>query len=205
MINFDERFSRQAGMIPTDKLLATRAAVIGVGAIGRQVALQLAALGQCPYPTVRILPSRRDAMPLKINVGLSKKIGEPNYGSRGGSVHFEAEVEATLVQDPEELHKRVRYLFRLAQAALVEQLAASEPNADQGEVHGPTEKRLLADRQLGLIQRLAAQSPISLDELLVEVFETDCCEQLSVGEASRLTDILKTECGQPVAAENGRT
>lgn len=45
MNNFEERFSRQAGMIPTEKLLATRAAVIGVGAIGRQVALQLAALG----------------------------------------------------------------------------------------------------------------------------------------------------------------
>ena len=37
-------------------------------------------------------------MPLKINVGLSRKIGEPNYSSRGGSVHFEAEVEATLVR-----------------------------------------------------------------------------------------------------------
>ena len=45
MNDFEQRFSRQEGMIPTDKLLATQAAVIGVGAIGRQVALQLAALG----------------------------------------------------------------------------------------------------------------------------------------------------------------
>jgi len=45
MNDFEKRFSRQEGMIPTEKLLATRAAVIGVGAIGRQVALQLAALG----------------------------------------------------------------------------------------------------------------------------------------------------------------
>jgi len=45
MNDFEKRFARQAGMIPTEKLLATRAAVIGVGAIGRQVALQLAALG----------------------------------------------------------------------------------------------------------------------------------------------------------------
>ena len=43
--NFEERFSRQSGWIPTEKLLETRAAVIGVGAIGRQVAWQLAALG----------------------------------------------------------------------------------------------------------------------------------------------------------------
>ena len=40
-----ERFLRQAGLIPTDKLRAARATVIGVGAIGRQVALQLAAVG----------------------------------------------------------------------------------------------------------------------------------------------------------------
>jgi hypothetical protein len=36
MNDFEQRFSRQAGMIPTEKLLATRAAVIGVGAIGRR-------------------------------------------------------------------------------------------------------------------------------------------------------------------------
>jgi sulfur carrier protein ThiS adenylyltransferase len=45
MNNFEQRFSRQAGMIPTEKLLKTPATVIGVGAIGRKVALQLAALG----------------------------------------------------------------------------------------------------------------------------------------------------------------
>lgn len=45
MNDFEQRFVRQEGMIPTQKLLETRAAVIGVGAIGRQVALQLAALG----------------------------------------------------------------------------------------------------------------------------------------------------------------
>ena len=45
MNDFEKRLSRQDGMIPTEKLLATLATVIGVGAIGRQVALQLAALG----------------------------------------------------------------------------------------------------------------------------------------------------------------
>ena len=40
-----ERFLRQAGLIPTDRMRAVRATVIGVGAIGRQVALQLAAVG----------------------------------------------------------------------------------------------------------------------------------------------------------------
>ena len=40
-----ERYSRQKDIVPPDRLAACRATVIGVGAIGRQVALQLAAMG----------------------------------------------------------------------------------------------------------------------------------------------------------------
>jgi molybdopterin-synthase adenylyltransferase len=40
-----DRFIRQSGLFPQDKLAKTTVSVIGVGAIGRQVAMQLAALG----------------------------------------------------------------------------------------------------------------------------------------------------------------
>ena len=40
-----DRFVRQHDLVPPDRLQAVTATVIGVGAIGRQVALQLAALG----------------------------------------------------------------------------------------------------------------------------------------------------------------
>jgi molybdopterin/thiamine biosynthesis adenylyltransferase len=40
-----ERDSRQRDLVPPDRLADCHALVIGVGAIGRQVALQLAALG----------------------------------------------------------------------------------------------------------------------------------------------------------------
>ena len=40
-----ERYSRQQDIIPPDRLAACKATVIGVGAIGRQVALQLTAMG----------------------------------------------------------------------------------------------------------------------------------------------------------------
>jgi hypothetical protein len=39
------RFSRQEGLVPRDRLESLAISVIGVGAIGRQVALQLASLG----------------------------------------------------------------------------------------------------------------------------------------------------------------
>ena len=41
----ENRFSRQLGLVPRDKLTDAKVSVIGVGAIGRQVALQLAAIG----------------------------------------------------------------------------------------------------------------------------------------------------------------
>ena len=44
-MNPNERYLRQQQIIPADRLAAVKATVIGVGAIGRQVALQLAAIG----------------------------------------------------------------------------------------------------------------------------------------------------------------
>jgi len=41
----DDRFSRQADIVPRERILDCKASVIGVGAIGRQVALQLTAIG----------------------------------------------------------------------------------------------------------------------------------------------------------------
>jgi sulfur carrier protein ThiS adenylyltransferase len=41
----DERYSRQKDIVPTERVAACKATVIGVGAIGRQVALQLTAMG----------------------------------------------------------------------------------------------------------------------------------------------------------------
>ena len=43
-----ERYSRQVSLIPREKLLEYGVTIIGVGAVGRQVALQLTAMG-CPY------------------------------------------------------------------------------------------------------------------------------------------------------------
>jgi tRNA A37 threonylcarbamoyladenosine dehydratase len=45
MNDSDDRFARQAGLVPREQLAQLDVTVIGVGAIGRQVALQLASLG----------------------------------------------------------------------------------------------------------------------------------------------------------------
>ncbi|HUU22081.1 MAG TPA: ThiF family adenylyltransferase [Phycisphaerae bacterium] len=44
-LDLSDRYSRQQDLVPTERLARCKATVIGVGAIGRQVALQLAAMG----------------------------------------------------------------------------------------------------------------------------------------------------------------
>lgn len=70
-------------------------------------------------------------MPLKLNIGWSKKIGQPDFGSLGSSVHLELEVDSTLAAEPDRLQERIRELFGLAKASVDEELrgASSSPNA----------------------------------------------------------------------------
>ena len=44
-MNTDERYSRQRDLVPLERLATCRGTVVGIGAIGRQVALQLTAMG----------------------------------------------------------------------------------------------------------------------------------------------------------------
>lgn len=59
---------------------------------------------------------------IKLNAGFSRKVGEPNYSSRGASVNLELELESSLVSDPEKMHERIRALFTLAKRGVDEEL-----------------------------------------------------------------------------------
>jgi sulfur carrier protein ThiS adenylyltransferase len=48
----NEKYSRQADIVPRDRILETKATIIGVGAIGRQAAIQLTAIG---VPHIQII------------------------------------------------------------------------------------------------------------------------------------------------------
>ena len=119
-------------------------------------------------------------MPLKINVGLNRKIGEANYGSRGACVNFEVEVEPTLVEKPDQLRGKVRYLFQLAKTSVEEEL--------NGHGHQATDKQLGYARQLaGQVSGLGIRR---LDELTNKMFGKPVNE-LTTLDASGLIDTLK--------------
>jgi hypothetical protein len=63
-------------------------------------------------------------MPLKLNVGVSRKIGLPDYGSAGASLNLELELEASLLEtDLDGFHRRVQAAYREAQRALAAEIA----------------------------------------------------------------------------------
>ena len=53
-------------------------------------------------------------MPMKVNLGLSRKVGEPDFGSHGASVNIELEVDAAEASDAAKLRQRIRGLFGLS-------------------------------------------------------------------------------------------
>jgi hypothetical protein len=62
---------------------------------------------------------------IKLNCGVSRKVGEPNYGSRGASVNVELELDSATVQDPKLLHEKIRKIFALAKTSVDEELGVT--------------------------------------------------------------------------------
>ncbi len=131
---------------------------------------------------------------LKLNAGISRKVGEPNYGSRGATVHLELEVESHLVQDPDGLTDRIRKLFQLAKRAVDEELnggsSKSTSDRDQSRSDNGRRTRPATESQLRAIRAIADRNKIDPDAAARDRFGVGL-DQLSLKEASTLIDHLK--------------
>ena len=148
-------------------------------------------------------------MPLKLNVGLSRKVGEANYGSRGASVNVEMELESTLIGEPQKLRERIRQVFGVVRDSLAEELNGNGSTAGNGTstngVHpngaaggnghsngnGSANPRPATASQIRALRAICKAQRLNLDQFVRERYRRSQPEDLNIKEASHLIDELK--------------
>lgn len=152
---------------------------------------------------------------MKLNVGLCRKVGASNYGSRGASINLDLELDSSLVGDPARLKERIRQLFGVVRASLNEELNATNGNSQQtrgnarpaaspngngdGHVEAPQHtggSRQATQSQVKAIYAIARSRQVNLVQFLKERFQLACPDELSLREASLAIDELKSPDGQ---------
>ena len=130
---------------------------------------------------------------LKVNVGLSRKVGESNYGSRGATVNLEIELDGSLAAQPDQLHDRIRQLFRLAKSSIDEELNGHSPSNGASDQNGNStqNERPATASQVRAIATISNRQKTDLVGLLRGRYHVERTEDLSLKQASDLIDHLK--------------
>jgi hypothetical protein len=94
----EDRFIRQRDLVPPDRLSNVTATVIGVGAIGRQIALQLAAIGA---PRIQLIDfDTVDATNVTTQGYLTDDVGQPKVLATDNAIRcLDPSLRVTTVQD----------------------------------------------------------------------------------------------------------
>ncbi len=155
-------------------------------------------------------------MPLTLNVGLSRKVGEANFSSRGASVNLELELDSAIAEEPERLQERIRQLFHIAKGSIDEELnSAGEETPANGRRSTDVQKRHAAGQngghrlnanangqrssnrptatssQVRALHTIVHRQRLDLAALLQKRFNHERPDALTITEASELIDELK--------------
>jgi hypothetical protein len=143
-------------------------------------------------------------MPLKLSVGLSKKIGLPDYGSLGASCHVELELDSTLLAtDLDAFQGKVKQAFVACSQAVKDELSRQhQPVIDPrshsangngnpaGQVPRRDKTRPATASQVRALEAIAKRQKVDLVDFLYQRFRTHTVQDLSITEASSLIDEL---------------
>ena len=135
---------------------------------------------------------------IRLNVGLSRKIGQANYGSKGGSVNLEVEV-ADL--DHNKLRESIQKLFSLAKQSLEDELGndgvdiqdkpvvqiSAQPTGQALQDAVATHGKLVSGKQLSFLQNLARMQRRNLEKECLDEFDT-YPERLTSKQASTMIE-----------------
>lgn len=130
-------------------------------------------------------------MPLKLNIAMSRKVGEPNYGSRGATVGLEMEVDSSLVNQPQQLHERIGRLFQLAKVSIDHELGCPSTAPNTGAGSSESRIRPATANQIRAIHAIANRQDLDLLEALRSRFGVYRAEDLTLDQASQLIDAIK--------------
>lgn len=151
-------------------------------------------------------------MPVKIHVGLSKKIGQQNFGSLGASCHIEFELDSGFDNgSTERFQDATRRAYAACRQAVESQIAMNgktenrqrvglqhiaEPvNRIVNRVEAPAqqsrESRMATPAQLRAIRAIVKHNRIDLDGAMASCCSVRSLNQLTIRSASKLIDHLK--------------
>ena len=148
---------------------------------------------------------------IKLNVGACRKVSDNHYGSKGGNVNIEVEVDSSLVGDSAKLQAHIRHLFELARRSLTEELQANNEPACVDETYHQRDGAILngngngnsngnavsvapvryaTEKQIICIQGLARKHGVPVPELLKQA-GVRMFNDMTVRQASAMIESLK--------------
>lgn len=153
-------------------------------------------------------------MPVRIHVGLAKKVGQENFGSLGASCTVEFEVDGGYDNgSTERFQDAVRRAYAACREAVESELSAQESRQAAGiggQQTTPTNRvanqtngsqaRRATTSQVRAIHAIANRNGADLASLLSQ-FNVSRPDDLSIGHASALIDQLKNPGGSPAVRQ----
>lgn len=115
-------------------------------------------------------------MPVKISLGLNKKVGLPNYSSLGANCQVECELDSAVIQDgPERFQAEAERLFDLCRDAVEEELAreTAAHGKPDATTNGHAAGGARAARALNYEESQDVDCPPGLDSELAEIGLTE--------------------------------
>ena len=136
-------------------------------------------------------------MPVKVNIGLSKKVGLPDYGSLGASAHIEFELDGGYDNgSTENFQNAVKRAYLACRQAVEREIADSKQSQDLGKPQNGSlssaTSRPATSSQVRAIHAIAGRNRVKLNELLHTKYGVQRPEDLGIKEASSLIDFLKS-------------